>query len=83
MPITGMLATNNTVWLIKFALNHNFNMKVPNSVFKPDWDVIQAIAQNQAAFAITSKYQHVKGHQDNDVLVEDLSPLAQLKVEVA
>ena len=50
-------------------------------MFQPDWDVVQAIVQTHQSFAITSTYQHVKGHQDKDIPVAELSLLAQLNVE--
>ena len=54
---------------------------IPNSVFKPDWDIIQAIVQTQHAFANTTTYQHVQGHQDDATLITDLSLVAPLNVE--
>ena len=42
---------------------------------------VQAIVQSQQTFAISTSYQHVKGHQDKDTHWSDLSLLGQLNVE--
>ena len=81
IPITGVLATDNTGLIDRVQLQSQQQFHVPNHVFKPDWDVVEAIVQTQAAFAITSRYEHVKGHQDDTTPETALDLMAQLNVE--
>ena len=80
-PITGILATDNTGLIDRVQSQSSLHYPVPNSVFQPDWDVVQAIVQTQKEFAITATYTHVKGHQDDDTPKSKLSLLAQINVE--
>ena len=77
VPITGVLATDNTGLIDRVQSKSRLQYDVPNSVFKPDGDIVQAIVQTQTVVSITTTYQHVKGHQDNDTPFETLSLLAQ------
>ena len=79
--ITGILATDNTGVIDRVRSQSQLKYPIPNAVFKPDWDVIQAIVQTQQSFSISTTYQHVKGHQDDDTPLDELSLLAQLNVE--
>ena len=80
-PITGVLATDNTGLIDRVQQQSQQKYPVPNHVFKSDWDVVQAIVLTQTAFAITTTYEHVKGHQDDTEPAETLSLIAQLNVE--
>ena len=80
-PISGILATDNTGLIDRVQSQTILKYPIPNSVFKPDWDIVQAIVQTQQSFAITTTYQHVKGHQDDDTPTVELSLVAQLNVE--
>ena len=63
---TGVLATDNTGLIDRVQAQGKLKYAIPNSVFQPDWDVVQAIVNTQKQFPITSTYTHVKGHQDED-----------------
>ena len=78
--ITGVLATDNTGLIDRVHAQSKLKYPIPNQVFQPDWDMVQAIVQTQQAFAISSTYQHVKGHQDDDTPLQELSLLSQLNV---
>ena len=80
-PITGILATDNTGLIDRVASQTRLKYPIPNQVFQPDWDVVQAIVQTQQKFAISSTYQHVHGHQDEKVPFTELSLMAQINVE--
>ena len=79
--ITGVLATDNTGLIDRVTAQTQVKYPVPNAVFKPDWDVVQAICDTQKLFSISVEYVHVKGHQDKEVQFDDLDLLAQLNVE--
>lgn len=79
--ITGVLATDNTGLIHRVSSQGKLKYPVPNAVFKPDWSVVQAIVDTVQSCSIEATYVHVKGHQDDDTSVEELSLLAQLNVE--
>jgi hypothetical protein len=56
-------------------------MDIPNSTFKPDWDIVQAVVHTLSLFQVKATFTHVKGHQDKDVPFAQLSLLALLNVE--
>jgi hypothetical protein len=62
-------------------VNKKLKYSVPNSTFKSDWDIAEAIIQTLQATSLQVEFEHVQGHQDNQVPVGDLNLLAQLNVE--
>ena len=79
--ITGILATDNSGLLTRITKQRALKYPIPNSVFQPDWDVVQAIVQVLGQFPIDPTFQHVAGHQDDDQPLHKLSLLATLNVE--
>ena len=80
-PLSGILATDNTGLITRVQAQEQIKYSLPNSTFQPNWDVVQAIVETLQSAHIEATYEHVKGHQDDDVPVESLSLLAQLNVE--
>ena len=80
-PIMGILATDNSGLITRIGQQRALKYPVPNTLFKPDWDVVQAIIQVLGKFPIDPKFQHVMGHQDDDQPLQKLSLLATLNVE--
>ena len=79
--ITGILASDNSGLLQRIEKQRAIKYPMPNSVFQPDWDVVQAIVQIISKFPLDPKFQHVAGHQDDDHPIHKLSLLATLNVE--
>jgi hypothetical protein len=78
---TGVLTTDNTGLIARVESQIKINYPVPNSVFKSDWDIVEAIVQTLRASPINVIFEHVKGHQDEETPLEELGLLAQLNVE--
>jgi hypothetical protein len=80
-PITGVLATDNTGLIARVESQTKTKYPILNSVFKSDWDIVEAIIRTIQAAPIQAKFEHVKGHQDEDIHVDKFDLLAQLNVE--
>ena len=80
-PLHGILATDNSGLIDRISSQTLIRYPVPNSVFLPDWDVVEAIVNTVLSSHLLPSYAHVKGHQDDDTPHGDLSLLAQLNVE--
>jgi hypothetical protein len=79
--VTGIFATNNTRLVAQVQSQLKLKHPVPNSTFKPDWDIVQAIVKAYQSTTIDATFVHVKGHQDQKVPFYKLPLLAQLNVE--
>jgi hypothetical protein len=79
--IEGVLATDNTGLIARVESQGKLRYSVPNSIFKSDWDIVEAIVQTLRSTTLKVGFEHVKGHQDDDVPVEELGLLAQLNIE--
>jgi hypothetical protein len=79
--ITGVFATDNTGLIARVESQIKIEYPVLNSVFKSDWDIVEAIVQTIRIAPIQATFEHVKGHQDDDIPVGELDLLAQLNVE--
>ena len=77
----GTLATDNTGLISRVKEQTIIRYPVPNLIFKPDWDVVEAIVQTVVAMDMEPVYRHVKGHQDETKTYESLSFLSQLNVD--
>ena len=78
---TGTLATDNSGLLDRVRDQQKIRYPVPNSIFQPDWDIIEAIVRTIETTDIQPTFQHVKGHQDDTTSYDKLSFLAQLNVD--
>ena len=78
---TGILATDNSGLLDRLREQQKIRYPVPNSIFEPDWDIIEAITRTIETSDIEPTFQHVKGHQDEKKAYQDLPFLAQLNVD--
>ena len=81
LPLTGILATDNSPLLDRVKEQAAVKYPIPNATFKSDWDVVEAIARNVEEAGILPEYRHVKGHQDKDTEYSKLSFLSQLNVD--
>ena len=80
-PFSGVLATDNSGLITRVKEQMTIRYPVPNSVFQPDWDIVEAIVTTIEAAEIDPTFTHVKGHQDKDVNYDKLTFLAQLNVD--
>jgi hypothetical protein len=80
-PIKGIFATDNTGLIARIQSQRSLLYPIPNSTFKPDWDIVQAFVQTLSSFQVDASFQHVKGHQDKKIPFDQLPLLAQLNVE--
>ena len=78
---TGILATDNSGLLDRLRDQQKIRYPAPNSIFAPDWDIIEAITRTIESSHIAPTFKHVKGHQDKNKAYQDLSFLAQLNVD--
>jgi hypothetical protein len=79
--ITSVLATDNTGLIARVESQTKTKYPVLNSVFKSDWDIVEAIVRTIRSAPIHATFEHVKGHQDEDIPVGKLDLLAQLNIE--
>ena len=49
----------------------------PSTTMAPDWDIVQAIVQTFRLLPVMPAITHVKGHQDDNAAIENLSILAR------
>jgi hypothetical protein len=79
--IEGVLATDNTGYISWAETQSKLWYSVPNSIFKSDWDIVEAIVQTLRSTTLQVDFECVKEHKDDDVPVEELGLLAQLNIE--
>ena len=53
----------------------------PNVTLDPEFDLTEEIYKTHKQYNINASFQHVKGHQDASIDVQDLTLDAQLNVE--
>ena len=80
-PISGILATDNSGLITRVKEQSIIRYPVPNAIFQPDWDIVEAIVITVETADIDPTYTHVKGHQDKDKSYDKLPFLAQLNVD--
>ena len=80
-PLEGTLATDNSGLITRVKEQSLIRYPVPNSIFQPDWDIVEAIVRTVWSAEIDPTYTLVKGHQDKDNPYETLPFLAQLNVD--
>jgi hypothetical protein len=79
----GTLSTDNTGLISCIKSQGKLRYPVPNSTFKPDWDLNEDIVLTCRQIKMNVTYTHIKGHQDSEEApLEELNLMAQLNVEV-
>ena len=78
---SGILATDNTGLIDRVRDQTKIRYPIPNLIFQPDWDVVEAIVRTVESMDMEPVYRHVKGHQDETKAYEELPFLSQLNVD--
>jgi hypothetical protein len=75
------LMTDNLGLITRLEKSLPFSDPFPNLTLQPDWDVTNEIIKTIQSIQIDPILEHVKGHQDDHTLYEDLALEAQLNVD--
>ena len=74
-----LVSCDNQALIKTISKTTKYNMIFPNTTMEPEWDCLaQILATIQQLKAITPTMEHVRGHQDEQTLYEELPLLAQL-----
>jgi hypothetical protein len=73
--------TDNLGLLTRLEKSLPFYEPFPNLTLQPDWDVTHEIITTLQSMQLDPLFEHVKGHQDDHTLYEDLALKAQLNVD--
>ncbi len=75
------LMTDNLGLLTRVEKSLSYPEPFPNITLQPDWDVTHEIVTTLQKMTIKPTLEHVKGHQDDHTLYEELHLNAQLNVD--
>jgi len=68
--------------LIKRSRNHlDYINPYPNTTLTSDYGLTEHIYFTHKAYNINAKFEHINGHQDDNLEYQQLSPKAQLNID--
>ena len=80
-PILVQFMADNMELINRQSLHLMYTHPYPNMTLKAEYDLTEQIYNTHQKYRIKATFTHVKGHQDDDAIYDDLSLEAQLNVD--